>query len=308
MRHTAFTFTLLPSKEQEADLRRHAGAARFAYNHALAHVKAQLEARKSDPSIRVPWSGFDLINYFNKWKLSPAAGIDAAGKPGLPWRGEVRQQVFEEGVVDLGKGLNHWSQAGSATLRSARKVGFPRFRKRGEDDTFRLRNQKNCIRVEHAAVCLPRLGCIRVREGTRRLRRMLRLRPDGKASARVLFATVRLTQGRWVVRINVEAEAFHPSVGAQKAFQATVGIDRGLTAFAVAANSEGKELWRNIAPKPLRAHMRRLQKLCRRLPRKKRHSKNRSLARRRLGRLHHRIANICRAHLHALTSHVAALD
>ena len=251
MRHTAFTFTLLPLEEQRAHLRRHAGAARFAYNRELAHVKAMLDARKKDPSVKVPWSGFDLINDFNRFKLSAAAGVDAAGKPGLPWRGEVRQRVFEEAVVDLGKGLQHWSRHRRANSRSARRVGFPRFRKRGEHDAFRLRNQKNAIRVEPGAVCLPKLGLIRVREGTRCLRRMLRVREDGQAAARVLFATVTLKQGRWVVRLNIEANAFHPAVGAEKTAQETVGIDRGLKAFAVAANREGEELWRDYAPSPL---------------------------------------------------------
>ena len=305
MRHTAFTFTLLPLEEQRAHLRRHAGAARFAYNRELAHVKATLDARKTDASVKVPWSGFDLINDFNRFKLSAAAGVDAAGKLGLPWRGEVRQQVFEEAAVDLGKGLQHWSRQRRARSRSARRVGFPRFRKRGEHDAFRLRNQKNAIRVEPGAVCLPKLGQIRVREGTRRLRRMLRVREDGQAAARVLFATVTLKQGRWVVRLNIEANAFHPAVGAEKTAQETVGIDRGLKAFAVAAKREGYELWRDYAPKPLTAKLRRLRRLGRRLSFKKPHSRNRSVARRRLGRLHYRFANTRRAHMHALTSHIA---
>jgi helix-turn-helix protein len=113
-RHTGFRFTVDPSPGQAAVLARHVGAARFAYNQCLRLVKDALDARVADASVVVPWSGFDLINAFNAWKRSPAAGrvlvVDLAGTvavaaTGLAWRGEVPQQVFEEAAVDLGRGL-----------------------------------------------------------------------------------------------------------------------------------------------------------------------------------------------------------
>ena len=55
-------------------LARHAGASRFAYNQCLQLVGAGLHARTVDPSTTVPWSGYDLINAFNRWKRSEAAG------------------------------------------------------------------------------------------------------------------------------------------------------------------------------------------------------------------------------------------
>src|SRR5688500_3561727 len=88
-RHTTFSFTLEPSREQEEALRRHVGAARFAFNQCLRLVLNALEARREQPEARVPWSGFDLINAFNAWKRSPEAGIDEDGQPGLVWRDEV---------------------------------------------------------------------------------------------------------------------------------------------------------------------------------------------------------------------------
>jgi putative transposase len=67
-RFTAFRFTLNPSPEQETQLWRHAGAARFAYNRCLGIVKQHLDARRLDASVEVPGTGFDLINAFNAWK------------------------------------------------------------------------------------------------------------------------------------------------------------------------------------------------------------------------------------------------
>src|SRR5687767_14554331 len=95
-RHTTFSFTLAPTREQEQALNRHVGAARFAFNQCLRLVLTALEAKNSHPDARVPWSGFDLINAFNAWKRSPGAGVDENGQAGLAWRDEVCQQVLEE--------------------------------------------------------------------------------------------------------------------------------------------------------------------------------------------------------------------
>ena len=65
-------------------LARRAGGARFAHSACLAMVKDALTARRADPDVAVPWSGFDLINLFHGFKTSPAAGIDEQGAPGLP--------------------------------------------------------------------------------------------------------------------------------------------------------------------------------------------------------------------------------
>ena len=45
-RHTTFSFTLLPSREQEQALRRHVGAARFAFNQCLRLVLNALAAKE----------------------------------------------------------------------------------------------------------------------------------------------------------------------------------------------------------------------------------------------------------------------
>jgi Helix-turn-helix domain len=111
-RHTTFRFCLDPTVEQHEALARHAGAARFAFNQCLRMVTTSLSERRTNLSIEVPWTGFDLINGFNAWKKTEAAGrilaVDSDGVTevvitGLSWRHEVCQQVFEEAAVDLGK-------------------------------------------------------------------------------------------------------------------------------------------------------------------------------------------------------------
>ncbi|MFD4429713.1 helix-turn-helix domain-containing protein [Nocardia sp. NPDC058497] len=73
-RHTTFRYCLDPTAEQSIVLSRHVGAARFAFNQSLHIVKTALARRRVAPDHPVPWSPFDLINAFNAWKKTEAAG------------------------------------------------------------------------------------------------------------------------------------------------------------------------------------------------------------------------------------------
>jgi putative transposase len=221
-RHTTFRFCLDPTVEQREVLARHAGASRFAFNQCLYMVKTALGHRKTEPGVEVPWTGFDLINAFNAWKKTEDAGrvfvTDANGEAGmvvtgLPWRGEVCQQVFEEAAVDLGRGLKAWSDSRSGK-RKDKCIGFPRFKKKTDRvPSFRLRNKhpKGRPPAIHIgdnnrprSITLPGVGQIGVHDDTRRLRRML-----AKNRAKICFATVTYHAGRWWVSLNVEAAELH---------------------------------------------------------------------------------------------------
>jgi putative transposase len=333
MRHTAFRFALAPTPAQAELLVRHAGASRFAYNQCLRLVTDALTARRADPQVRVPWSGFDLINAFNAWKRSEAAGrvfvVASDGTTtkqvtGLAWRHEVSAQVFEEATVDLGRALAAYA-AFKAGGHRGRPVGFPRRKCKGRcRDSFRLRNKTDrwtgraSLRVgDHCArsVTLPTIGSIRVHDDTRQLRRLLRpvehIDPNtGRlvraARAKVLFATVARHGDRWYVSLNVEAPDLHPqrrhprrSEGAHRGW---VGLDRGLVAFVVAATADGIEIGRFHAPRPLQRNLAGLRRRSRALSRTQPRSRNRAKATRRLSREHARIANLRRSFLHEVSS------
>ena len=291
-RHTTFKFCLDPTVEQAVALSRHAGAARSAFNQCLRIVKTSLSARRTDPDITVPWTGFDLINTFNGWKKTQDAGrvftVDTAGRAepvvtGLPWRTQVCQQVFEEAAVDLGKGLRAWSDSRSGKPQGKR-VGFPGFKKKTTSvPSFRLRNKHPkgrpaAIRVGDGgrprSLTLPGIGQIAAHDDTRGLRRMLT-----KDRAKILFATVTERAGRWWVSLNVEAADLHPAHQHPHRDTADsggwVGVDRGLSAFAVAAAAGGTELARiTDAPKALAAGIAGQRRLARSLSRKKKGSRH----------------------------------
>jgi putative transposase len=316
-RHTTFRFCLDPTVEQQAVLSRHAGAARFAFNQCLRlHLQARADRRRDD-SVVVPWTGFDLIKVFNTWKNSEAAGriitVDSRGNAevevtGLAWRSSVCQQAFEEAAVDLGRALNAWSDSRRGKRAGAR-AGHPQFKKKDRGvASFRLRNKhpkgrRPAIRIGDThprSVTLPGIGTMRVHDDTRRLRRLI-----AKGRGQVLFATVTRRAGRWWVSLNVDAADLHPARQHQPQTESGgwVGVDRGLSALVVAATGDGDEVAR-IAdpPKALAAGMRRQRRLARDVTRKPKGSKNRRKAAARLGRHHHRIANIRRHFLHQVTN------
>jgi Helix-turn-helix domain len=78
MRHTTFRFALAPTPAQVMMLDRHAGASSFAYNQCLRLVDDALAAKRAEPQVKVPWSGFDLINAFNAWKRSEPLDVSSS--------------------------------------------------------------------------------------------------------------------------------------------------------------------------------------------------------------------------------------
>lgn len=318
-RHTTFKFCLNPDVHVLQLLDRHAGASRFAFNQCLRMVKSALAARRIDPTIGLSWTGFDLIKAFNGWKKTEAAGrifaVDSAGVAevrvtGLAWRNRVCQQVFEEAAVDCGRALSAWSDS-RRRKRKGRPIGFPRFKKKTRDTpAFRLRNKyskggRPAIRIGEThprSVTLPGVGSLRVRDDTRRLRRLL-----AKGRARILFATVSHHGGRWWVALNVEAADLHiahrhrPREAGDRS--GWIGIDRGLAVFAVAATANGCEVARfDGAPKPRAGGMRQQRRLSKLLSRKQKGSHNRRRVAARPARHHQHVANIRRHFLHKVSN------
>ncbi len=281
------------------------GAARFAYNQCLRlHLDARTRHERAATrggeagAERVAWSGFDLIDAFNAWKRSEAAGrrfvIDAAGVAevevtGLAWRDQVSAQVFEEAAVDLGRALTAWTDPHS-------RVRHPRYKKKGTTGSFRVRNKttqgRQSIRVggdRPRSVTLPRIGTLRVHDDTRRLRRMI-----AKDRAKVLYATISRGAGRWWISITIQAADLHPAARHQPRAEGDtsgwVGVDRGLTALVVAATANGEERLRvQGAPRAWRSESRRVRRLSRAVARKQKGSAGRALTGARLARQHARV-------------------
>jgi putative transposase len=191
---------ILP-RAQERKLRSHAGAARFAWNWGLAKCQERYAAEGK-------WySAMDLHLLWNAAKRAD---------PGLEWWAENSKCVYQEAFRDLDRALRGFWKSKKGQ-RKGRHLGFPRYKKRGRcRESFRFTT--GAIRCAGAWVTLPRLGCIRTHESTRKLARRL-----ANGSARILSATVSRGAQRWFVSFNVEVERAVPQRHARSG--SAIGVD-----------------------------------------------------------------------------------
>jgi putative transposase len=276
----AYRFALDPAPAQERALRSHGGAARFAWNWALAKCRERYAAERK-------W--YSAAELHKMWNAAKKAD------PALSWWDQNSKCAYQESHRDLDRALRDFARSKKGQ-RKGKRVGFPRFRKRGKcRDSFRLTGTLRCGR---GTVTLPRLGTIRTHEPTGKLARRLE---DG--TARILSATVSRTAQRWHVSFTVEVGRAvperHPRPGS------AVGIDLGVRALLTGADDTGRVIT-VPGPKPLAAGLRRLRRASRAHARKRPGSAGRRKSAARLARLHARIAGIRGDALHKATTMLAA--
>jgi len=264
----AFRFELAPNEGQKKALAQHLGAARFAYNWGLSLCLKALERKEKVPSAP------ELHKAWNAWKRENA-----------PWWTEVSKCAPQEAFRDLEKAFKAW-RAGRGKL--------PRFKRKKltPDNTARLTGS---IRVLPRHIQLPRIGRVRSKEATEGL---LRLLEEGKA--RILSATLSREADRYYVSLTCEVERPDPRPREVKGEDDVVGVDLGLSAFAVLSDGTRIE-----APRPLARKLRLLKRRSKQFSRKRKGSNNQKKAALRLARLHRKVKNLRQDFLHKLTTWLA---
>jgi transposase len=193
----AYRFTLDPTRAQDATLRSHAGAARFAWNWGLARCKERYAAERrwyTAPELHKLWNAVKKAD------------------PALAWWPENSKCAYQEAFRDLDRALTDFINS-KKDERKGRRLGFPKFKKRGRcRDSFRLSAEP--MRCTGTTATLPKLGTIHTHESTRKLTRRLEA-----GTARILSATISRTAQRWLVSFTVEVDRAipHPGCGYVKA-------------------------------------------------------------------------------------------
>ena len=259
----------------------HAGAARFAYNAGLAHVKAALEAGE-----KPEWSYFSLINWWNANKDTLAVDAD-----GVPWWRENSKEAASSGLRALASALSNWSKSRKGK-RKGRRVGFPKFKGKGrETPRFSYSTSRpsdgGLIKGDPKALWLPRIGRVHCMEN-------VTARVGG---ARVVRMTISRRGGRWYAALTVERD---DQTMKQAPKGGAVGIDLGIKHLATLSDG-------TVIPNPhsLASDEKRLKRAQKALSRKKIGSKRRAKARERVARIHARVANRRHDTLHKLTTRLA---
>jgi putative transposase len=187
----------------------------------------------------------------------------------------------EVSSVPLQQALRHL-QAGFAAFWDKR-AGYPRFKakKRGRAAAEYTRS---AFRFRDGQLTLAKMASPLAIRWSRPL-------PEGAVPSTVTVA--RDAAGRWHVSLLVD----DPTIRPLPRTEATVGLDAGITSLVTLSTGE------KIAnPRHERTDRARLRRAQRDLARKRKGSANREKARRRLARVHARIVDRRRDHLHQLTT------
>jgi transposase len=262
------------SPQQRSAIAQHLGARRFAYNWALAQIKANLDARAADPAI-VPlaWDFYDLRRAWNQAKHQVA-----------PWWRKCSKEAYASGIADLVTALHNWS-AFKHGHRAGARVGFPRFKARRRD-RGQVRFTTGAMRLEadRRHIILPVIGRLRCKENTRRLERLV-----AKGQARVLSMTLSQQGGRLFVSVaTIVAQA--PRMPSQP--DGRCGIDLGIGAeWAVIAHGDDT-IERIVHPAPWAAVQQERRRVARQRSRRMVGSRGHRHANARLAALDRRATNL----------------
>lgn len=255
----AFKYELMPTCEQERNMRRFAGSCRFVFNRALALQKERYEQGEE----KLGYAG--LCKLLTEWRNGPET----------PWLADAPVHPLQQTLKDLERAYANFF---------AKRANFPRFKKKGQHDSFRYPDPKQ-IKLDQAnsRIFLPKLGWVRYRNSREVL-------------GTVKNVTVSQSCGKWFVSIQTEREIQAPVPKATSA----VGIDMGVTRFATLSDGTF------YAPlNSFKRHEDRLRKAQQAMSRKTKFSNNWKKAKARVQRIHFRIGNARRDYLHKSTTAIS---
>ena len=246
-----FKFRLNPTCEQERQFLQFAGAKRWLYNWGLEQRKIAWEQGQQSVSLFAQQKWLTLLKTDEK----------------TSWLREVHSQVLQQALQDLERAYTHFFRP--LKSQNGQKPGYPRFKRRGEFDSFRY---PQGVKLEEDRAWLPKIGWVGFRksreiEGTIKQTTILR---DGKG---------------WHVCFSCEREVAVPTIKTHN----PAGIDLGLEYFAVIATENGETKIEN--PRFLREDLNHLKFLSRQVSKKQIRSSNREKAKARLRVAHARVHN-----------------
>ena len=264
----AYKVELDLNNEQTTACKKHAGAARWAYNWGLRRKQDAYRTTGKSPN------ALDLHRELNALKQTA-----------VPWMYEVSKCAPQEALRNLDRAFDSFFRR--VKLKKVGqyrgKLGYPqRKSKKHGPGGFRLTGS---IAAFPDAIQLPRLG-------------RLRLKERGyipTSGVKMLSATVSEHAGHWYVSVLVEQEHVVPENTGP-----VVGVDLGLKRLATMSDGGTAE-----NPRHLKKHLKKIKRLHRAVTRKVKGSQNRKKAARRLGTEYRTVANLRAGTLHQLTSRLA---
>ncbi|ECK8872577.1 transposase [Salmonella enterica] len=189
------------------------------------------------------------------------------------WLKDAPSQPLQQSLKDLERAYKNFFQ---------KRAAFPRFKKRGQNDAFRY-PQGVKLDQENSRIFLPKPGWMRYRNSR-------------QVTGVVKNVTVSQSCGKWYISIQTESEVsdpVHPSVS-------MVGLDAGVAKLATLSDGTVFEPVNSF-----QKNQKKLAGLQRQLSRRVKFSNNWQKQKRKIQRLHSRIANIRRDYLHKVTTTIS---
>lgn len=189
------------------------------------------------------------------------------------WLKDSHSQPLQQSLKDLERAYKNFFR---------KRAAFPRFKKRGQNDAFRY-PQGVKLDQENSRIFLPKLGWMRYRNSR-------------QVTGVVKNVTVSQSCGKWYISIQTESEVstpVHPSAS-------MIGLDAGVAKLATLSDGTVFEPVNSF-----QKNQKTLARLQRQLSRKVKFSNNWQKQKRKIQRLHSRIANIRRDYLHKVTTTVS---
>ena len=260
----AYKYELDPNNSQRTSFFQHTGVARFAYNWGLEQRINQYKNNHGTARFTDAMKQNKELNLLKKIEF--------------PWMYEHSKCAPQEALRDLHRAFTNFYRG----LKSGQKIGFPRFKKKGIRDSFRLYGS---IRFEGRAIRLPRIGKVRIKE-----------KKNTYYGGSIISVTITRNVDRWFASIYVEEDIPNPLTSKGS----VVGVDLGIKTLATL--SDGSTF---SNPRALEQQRKKMRKLSRKLSRKQAGSKNRENARLKLAKLYLKTFNIRQDTLHKLTTYLA---
>ena len=258
LRPQAFKYELMPDGQQERQMRRFAGACRFVFNKALALQKERHEQGEKT----LGYAG--LCKLLTEWRNSTQTA----------WLADAPVHPLQQTLKDLERAYANVF---------ARRADVPRFKKKGQSDSFRYPDPKQ-IKLDQAnnRLFLPKLG-------------WLRYRNSREVLGTVKNITVSQSCGKWFVSIQTEREIEQPILQGD-----AVGLDMGIARFATLSDGTF------YAPlNSFKRHETALRKAQQAMSHKTKFSSNWKKAKARVQRIHSRIGNARRDYLHKCSTTIS---
>ena len=257
----AYKFRLKTNQTIARKLAQFAGCSRLVWNKALAFQKERLNAKQSCLS----YAG--LTKELTQWKK----------QEDLLFLKQVHSQALQQSLKNL-------SQALSEAFDQTNRKQFPKFKKKGQRDSFRY-PQGFKIDNDNGRVFLPKIGWVRYNKSQE---------VEGEAKN----VTVSKKGQHWFVSIQVEIEQELPH--AQTTSSSVIGGDLGVARFLTLSNQKYYEPL-NIFKK-LKAQLAKLQK---QLSKKEKFSNRWKRLKAKITKLHIRITNTRADYLHKISNELS---